>query len=315
MTVAGKGPEDGFVAWPGHTGNWGRWDNDRGTMNLITPDVVRRAAAAVRQGRPFQLARPLTDKEVTTRFTDPFIKHEMIKADADGFEEGDLTQSAADKISSRVHGMKNTHIDALVHMGYRGWSYNGYRFPEIASMEDGVTALDIEPLLSIVTRGVFLDVARNRGVEALDPGEVVQAVELEPLVDRLEPGDAAVLRIGGTIRGGEAAKGLSEHGVWHHGLWSGFDTDCVDLLASHDVAVMASDSPSDAFPHRHEEYARSPVHVMAEVFYGMPLVHNMDLEALAAACHESSQDTFMFTVAPLYVPNSTGSLVAPTAVL
>jgi len=33
--------------------NWGRWgkDDDRGTMNYITPEHVRRAAALVKSGR------------------------------------------------------------------------------------------------------------------------------------------------------------------------------------------------------------------------------------------------------------------------
>ena len=309
------GPEDGFADWPGHTGNWGRWDNDRGTMNLIDAGAVLRAAAAVRQGKSLPLARPLTNQEEAQRWVEPFITHEVIKADTEGFEEGDLTQSAADKITSRVHGMTNTHIDALVHMGYRGWSYNGYRFPDIVTMEGGVKELDIEPLLAIVTRATFIDVAGNRGMEALDPGEVVQPDELEPHLGEVEPGDAVVLRLGGTLKRGKAATEKSEHGTWHHGTWAGMDTDCIDLLAGRDVVLMASDSPSDVFPHRHEAYARSPVHVLAEVFYGMPLLHNMNLEELADECRESGQSTFMLTVAPLYVPNSTGSLVNPVAVL
>ena len=33
--------------------NWGRWgaDDQRGCLNLVTPDVLRRAAASVRQGK------------------------------------------------------------------------------------------------------------------------------------------------------------------------------------------------------------------------------------------------------------------------
>ena len=37
--------------------NWGRWgvDDERGTVNFITPDVVQRAARCVRRGRTFSL--------------------------------------------------------------------------------------------------------------------------------------------------------------------------------------------------------------------------------------------------------------------
>ncbi|MGH2474455.1 MAG: cyclase family protein, partial [Candidatus Limnocylindrales bacterium] len=41
--------------------NWGRWgdDDELGTLNLITPEVVRGAAGLVRQGKVFSLALPL----------------------------------------------------------------------------------------------------------------------------------------------------------------------------------------------------------------------------------------------------------------
>ena len=97
--------------------------------------------------------------------------------------------------------------------------------------------------------------------------------------------------------------------------WAGLDTDCVDVLAARDVSLIATDSPGDTFPHRHEGYCRSPVHVLAEVFYGMPLIHNMDLEALGAECADSGRDTFLLAVGPLNLPKGTGSLVTPVAVL
>ena len=40
--------------------NWGRWgaDDQRGTLNLITPDVTRRGLSAARTGETFSLAIP-----------------------------------------------------------------------------------------------------------------------------------------------------------------------------------------------------------------------------------------------------------------
>ncbi len=40
--------------------NWGRWgpDDQRGTLNLVTPDATRRGASAVRTGVTFSLAIP-----------------------------------------------------------------------------------------------------------------------------------------------------------------------------------------------------------------------------------------------------------------
>src|SRR5258705_157003 len=43
--------------------NWGRWgpDDEIGTINLITPEVVRRGAACVETGKVFALGLPLSD--------------------------------------------------------------------------------------------------------------------------------------------------------------------------------------------------------------------------------------------------------------
>ncbi|MGZ4242004.1 MAG: cyclase family protein, partial [Actinomycetota bacterium] len=43
--------------------NWGRWgpDDERGTLNLITADVVRRGLACARAGKRFSLAIPLSE--------------------------------------------------------------------------------------------------------------------------------------------------------------------------------------------------------------------------------------------------------------
>jgi hypothetical protein len=44
--------------------NWGRWgaDDEIGTLNLLTDDVVRRAATSVRSGRRLTLAMPLDEQ-------------------------------------------------------------------------------------------------------------------------------------------------------------------------------------------------------------------------------------------------------------
>jgi hypothetical protein len=63
------------------------------------------------------------------------------------------------------------------------------------------------------------------------------------------------------------------------------------------------------------QFCKSPVHVLCLAFYGIPLLHNMDLEALAQACAVQERDNFMFVVSPLNVPKATGSLCTPVAIL
>ena len=41
--------------------NWGQWgpDDEKGTLNYITPEIRRRAAGLVRQGKTFSLSIPI----------------------------------------------------------------------------------------------------------------------------------------------------------------------------------------------------------------------------------------------------------------
>ena len=50
-----------YAAYRERFSNWGRWgaDDELGTLNLVTDDVRRGAAALVQHGRTVSLARPL----------------------------------------------------------------------------------------------------------------------------------------------------------------------------------------------------------------------------------------------------------------
>ena len=53
--------ENDVLAMGERFSNWGRWgaDDEVGTLNHITPEKVRDAAALVRQGKSFGLGDPL----------------------------------------------------------------------------------------------------------------------------------------------------------------------------------------------------------------------------------------------------------------
>src|SRR4051812_38351288 len=52
----------GFEEAASQVRNWGRWggDDERGTLNFITPDVRKRAVSSICDGTPFSLAMPLS---------------------------------------------------------------------------------------------------------------------------------------------------------------------------------------------------------------------------------------------------------------
>lgn len=57
-----------------------------------------------------------------------------------------------------------------------------------------------------------------------------------------------------------------------------------------------------------------PMHQLLLVAMGTPLLDNCDLDALAAAAAQRKRWEFMLTIAPLVVPQGTGSPLNPIAV-
>lgn len=306
MTAPAKSTEK----WPAHTGNWGRWPNDLGTLNLLTPDVVLRGVRSAVTGQVVSCTRPVTDFEPLRG--DKCFHHEMLTAGAWDLEpERPESLNSSDRVSYRTHGMVNTHLDALAHVGYDGQGFNGRPFAEMVTKEAGVKHGGIGNAVGIVTRGVLLDVARLRGVEFLKPGEFVKPEEVEKWAGLLEPGDAAIIRLGGTLAGGIPPK----PGENKHGTWSGLHPECVEILGARDISLLGTDASGDVFPSPYERFCRSPMHTLALAFYGIHLLHNMDLEALGSACAAQGRNSFMFTVSPLRMERATGSLASPVAVL
>ena len=296
--------------WPGHTGNWGRWPNDRGTLNLLGPQATLRGVGAVAEGRVISLSRPVTAKEPIRG--DVCFEQQMLAAGAWDLEpDRQESLNASEKVSYRTHGMVNTHLDALAHVGHKGKGFNGHGFSDMASLEEGVKIAPISAARGIVTRGVLIDIPRGRGVRCLQPGECAMPEEMEAAAELLEPGDAALVRVGGTLAEGVPPTA----GGNRHGTWQGLHPECVEVLGKRDISVLATDCPGEVFPSPYGHIVRSPVHTLCLTYYGIHLLHNMDLEELAASCAQQGRSSFLFVVLPLHMERATGSLVSPAAVL
>ena len=298
------------ATWPGHTGNWNRWPNDLGTLNTITPDVTLKAIQTVRHGTVLSLSRPVTDKE-PIRGTVCF-EHTMMNAGAWDLEpDRPESLNSADQVAYRTHGMVNTHLDALAHVGHDGKGFNGVDFSDMVTVGDGVKRGAIADARAIVTRGVLIDIPRMRGVSHLHPGEYVEPGEIESVADNLQPGDAAIVRTGATLEDGIPPGPEGPR----HGTWQGLHPECVEVLASRDISVLATDCPGDVFPSPYGHIVRSPVHTLCLTYYGIHLLHNMNLEELGELCQEENRSAFLFVVTSLHLERATGSLTSPLAVL
>src|SRR5205809_821881 len=177
--------------------NWGRWgpDDERGTLNLITPQQTKRAAALVREGVAVSCAWPLnTEVDVENRMP---ATHLMLRA-GDVVAEVE-TSSTADYLALAPHGQAHSHLDALCHVAWKGKIYNNRPVSVVTSMGALKNAITIGQN-GIVTRGVLLDLPALNNVEWLEPGTPILPENLEAAESaeglRVGEGDVLLVRTG-----------------------------------------------------------------------------------------------------------------------
>jgi hypothetical protein len=83
-------------------------------------------------------------------------------------------------------------------------------------------------------------------------------------------------------------------------------------LKKRDIAVLGSDLATDVMPSGVDGVAM-PVHQVAIVAMGVPILDNCDLEGLSKLAAKLKRWEFQLTVAPLTVEGGTGSPVNPVA--
>jgi kynurenine formamidase len=292
--------------------NWGRWgpDDERGTLNHITPDHVRRAASLVRTGRSVSMAVPI-NKVAGPDNPRPAV-HYMVQNYDIYLDQGE-PQFCTDFLASEFHGDCHTHIDALCHIAYRGRLYNGKPASSVTSR--GPTLQDITAYAhGIVGRGVLLDIPRLRGVKWLEPGEAVNRQELEAAEKaqgvRLDEGDIFVFRTGHHRR-------RLEVGPWDNGYdgegKAGLQVDTISLLHERKVAAFFPDGDGETVP-SHVEGVAYPVHALQIAAMGMACSDSLQFEELVKVCEEEHRWEFMVVAAPLRLPRGTGSLFNPIAI-
>jgi kynurenine formamidase len=292
--------------------NWGRWGSDDriGTINLITDDVVRDAAANVQTGKRFALGIPLDQNGPQTGIipgrTNPLRTMLSINASMTG-DPSDFCTSD-DTVHMGIQAC--THWDGLGHVSYEGNLYNGV--PATTITEQGALQLGIHNITTLVSRGVLLDVPRARGVERLDGGYAITADDLDAAAAlggvEVRPGDVILLRTGQIqlfLAGDKVAYGAPAPGP---------SLQTVQWFRDHDVAAVATDNVTfEVFPCERDD-ALLPVHLLHLVDMGMTQGQNWNFEALAADCADDGRYTCFLDASPLPFTNAVGAPVQPVAV-
>jgi len=289
--------------WMTELSNWKRWggDDEKGTVNLITPVRLKAAAALVTEGFSVSLSRD-TDSVTAPDNGTPFV-HRMSDPVA-----GEFNMDAYD-IS--FHGFAYTHFDALSHVFYDGRMYNG--FPTSTVTKAGASRLAVTAYRDgLAGRGVIVDIPRLKNVAYLEGAnaavtpEDLDAWEKSTGV-RIGAGDIVFVRTGRWAR--RSAKGPWDTGAESAGLYA----SSARWLKARDVAVFGSDTSGDVRPSG-VDGVEFPIHRLLLVAMGTPMFDQCDLEAVAAAAASRRRWTFFVTAAPMRVVGGTGAPVNITAI-
>ena len=280
--------------------NWGRWgpDDQRGTLNLLTPARRADALRLARTGRVVSLARDVVPRPV-------YMYHVTFPA------KRERVDVVLDRFDMVYHGYWITHVDALCHIGWDGELYNGRPFASSLTIE-GASWCSIDPIAAegITTRGVLLDVAAARKEGFVTVGHPVTPRELDETAARagirIEPGDAAVIR-----SGDEAFRQAHPDWVPRVSPHPGLHVSCLEWFRQHDIAAVAWDM-MDERPSGYPGFAMG-TH-LAIPFLGLALVDNVDPEALARVCREEGRHEFLFTATPIRLRGATGAPAHPIAI-
>jgi kynurenine formamidase len=277
--------------------NWGRWgdDDQRGALNLITPEKRRQAAALVREGISVSLAQDFSTDEAVDNTT----PMQLIMTAQPG------SPVAMDEWRIFYHGLTYAHLDALCHARYQGEAYNGFAADDAS--ESGCATAGIEHLKQgVLSRGILIDVPRLKGVDYLEPGTAVLASDIEAFEReagvRIESGDVVLVRTGRWAKRAETGPYSLQGGS------PGVHVTALPLLHERDAAVLGTDVGLDVIPAGVDGVA-IPTHTAAIAGMGMLVIDNADLEALAETAARLGRWEFMFSVAPIPVSGATGSVV------
>jgi kynurenine formamidase len=292
--------------------NWGRWgtDDERGTINFITPEKIRQAAACVRRGRVFSLGLSFDGSGPQIGQGGRVNPQHFMTATA-----GIVYPHSPFRFSDDVVVMPlqcATQWDSLAHVHYDGQLYNGYPAESITTAGASKNSID-KQADGIVSRGVLVDLARAAGVERLEPGHAITVAELEAAEAaqgvRLGTGDVLLIRTGHL----SVFKKDGDR-VGYMRMMPGLSLACAEWLHAREIAAVATDTNAVEVIPFEDNAVPLPLHMVCIRDMGLTLGEMFDLDALAADCAADGVYEFLFTAPPLKVTGAVGSPLNPLAI-
>jgi len=327
--------------------NWGDFgdDDQRGRLNLITPDRVRQAVLEVREGRSFCLSLPLDrpggnyhDLQRRPPRLQPMVRHGRVKYNLHANpDHPDVFSDDAVLLYSQF----STQWDSLAHVGSMFDAdgdgipevryYNGYRggvdigadVPDADGAGTqpfaGARALGIENLAEscVQGRGTLVDLRRMYGDtrRAVSYDDLMRACDAQGA--HVERGDILCLHTGQTavlLAQGDAPEPSALDGMFCH--LDGCDERLLQWIDESGVAAIAADNFAvEAVPpiRRDKGQAYERLHELCLFKLGIPLGELWYLAELAAWLGDHQRAHFLLTAPPLRLPGAVGAPVTPVA--
>ena len=326
---------------------WGDFgpDDERGRINLITPEVVKRGVAEVKDGLSFCLSMPLDmpggNAVNPKRF--PPVLHPTKQQDnpyynyiwADYSMPGSRDLSADDV--AIIHTQYSTQWDSLAHFGqlfdadgdgiaepcyYNGWTA-GDDVPD-PDDENRVHAkrLGIENMAEgcVQGRGVLVDLEGVYGRDRVSVGydALMRAMEAQGV--EVAPGDMFLFHTGWDDMILDM-KGVPDAPLLHRScaVLNGWDDKLLNWITDSQISVLVSDNMAvedTHYPGRpDDDNCRLPIHRHCLFVLGVHLGEIWYLSALKRALRERDRHAFLLTAPPLRLPGAVGSPATPIATL
>ena len=303
--------------------NWGRWGaaDERGTLNLITPQKTQTAARLIKDGVVVSLAHfAYHDKALDAGGTE-----HIVSAPAD-WDWKTQPRAMIDRIGFGVHDGTNSHMDAICHYQTLDGKFMVYNGHPSGFGPEGCQASSIERMgQPFATRAVLVDMPLLRGVKYLPEKTALYASDLEAWEKyanvKIGSGDALLVRTGRWAL--RAEKGPFTYGSRGPGL----HLSVAPWLKQRDVALLGSDAVNDVQPsgivggttgifagQMVPGQTDRPLHNLLLVYLGLPLVDNGYFEDVAREAAARKRWEFFITVTPNRIENGSASPFNASAV-
>jgi kynurenine formamidase len=263
--------------------------------------------ARVTSGRVFDLELPRHAGMPVYPTHKPGYIYHLHRRHADTYapERDGPRTSAAGMLTMMEH--TGTHIDALSHQADSLTLCGGVKVTPAVETAVGFTHGGAEEIAPIIARGVLLDIAAYRHVDALPERALILAAELAACAQaqhtEVRRGDVLLVRLANATNWGDEAKFLAGAGMARDAsLWA----------AERGVVAVGADNMSwDVGGHRDPEVGVLPGHLELLARRGIYIMENLNLDELA---RERIYE-FLFVCLPLKFRGATGSPVRPVAIV